>query len=403
MKVAVIGAGFSGMLAAYLLEKEGIDVTVYEKQEYLGGHCQTLVSKDMSIDLGTVFAFRDQIKELLIELQLDYNEKHTYRTFIDENFETVEHISNQEVMTLLRELVRLKELLKQYEPSLMQMNYSYIHEDLLVSLDDFLIKHNLNTIRQVFKPHLSSFGYGSIKETQAFYALKIFNIDTINAFIKGEKLLFINKGTSELIRKLSRNISDIRYSIEVNNIEVNDGKVKVETYYDLDYYDKVLITTKLPRNVIKDEIYNGLMKSIDTHPFMTCAFEVDDDNAVSTYFKTNLGKEEKIQFYHPTKYDGRTIIVAYAYGHVSRKLVTDITQDIKMSGLNINHLIAAKQWYIFPHIKEDKLTSDFYQNIHDRQINNPINLIGSLICEPSLSKLYVSVKQSVDEVLQQVK
>ena len=41
MIVAIIGAGFSGMVAAYLLEKAGAKVTVYEKRPQMGGLCKT--------------------------------------------------------------------------------------------------------------------------------------------------------------------------------------------------------------------------------------------------------------------------------------------------------------------------------------------------------------------------
>lgn len=42
MKIAVIGGGASGMVAAYLLGKNGHHVTVFEKQSALGGHIRTL-------------------------------------------------------------------------------------------------------------------------------------------------------------------------------------------------------------------------------------------------------------------------------------------------------------------------------------------------------------------------
>ncbi len=42
MKFAIIGGGASGMVTAYLLEKQGHSVTVFEKQPYLGGHILTL-------------------------------------------------------------------------------------------------------------------------------------------------------------------------------------------------------------------------------------------------------------------------------------------------------------------------------------------------------------------------
>ena len=42
MKIAVIGGGASGMVTAYLLDKQGHFVTVFEAQPVLGGHIRTL-------------------------------------------------------------------------------------------------------------------------------------------------------------------------------------------------------------------------------------------------------------------------------------------------------------------------------------------------------------------------
>jgi protoporphyrinogen oxidase len=93
MKIAILGAGFSGLLAAYLLEKEGINVSLFEKEEYLGGHCRTLVGKNDSTELGTSVFFSKTIKELLIDLQIEYTERLVYRNFLDENFHSIEYIS----------------------------------------------------------------------------------------------------------------------------------------------------------------------------------------------------------------------------------------------------------------------------------------------------------------------
>ncbi|MEA5467185.1 FAD-dependent oxidoreductase [Leptothoe sp. PORK10 BA2] len=42
MKIAIIGGGASGMVTAYLLDKQGHQVTVFERQPSLGGHIKTL-------------------------------------------------------------------------------------------------------------------------------------------------------------------------------------------------------------------------------------------------------------------------------------------------------------------------------------------------------------------------
>ncbi|CAL5347478.1 hypothetical protein CsSME_00033801 [Camellia sinensis var. sinensis] len=52
MRVAVVGAGISGMAAATELAKGGVEVVVYEKEEYLGGHARTVTVDGVDLDLG---------------------------------------------------------------------------------------------------------------------------------------------------------------------------------------------------------------------------------------------------------------------------------------------------------------------------------------------------------------
>ncbi|GMN53353.1 hypothetical protein TIFTF001_022497 [Ficus carica] len=52
MRVAVIGAGISGLVSAYVLAKNDVEVVVYEKEHYLGGHAHTVVFDGVALDLG---------------------------------------------------------------------------------------------------------------------------------------------------------------------------------------------------------------------------------------------------------------------------------------------------------------------------------------------------------------
>jgi predicted NAD/FAD-binding protein len=58
MRVAVIGAGISGNVAAYLLTAKGFDVAVYEKENRAGGHANTICIRrgdcDIFVDTGFI-------------------------------------------------------------------------------------------------------------------------------------------------------------------------------------------------------------------------------------------------------------------------------------------------------------------------------------------------------------
>ena len=44
-RIVIIGAGISGLTAAYLLYKEGADVTVLEQKDAVGGSIETVKEK----------------------------------------------------------------------------------------------------------------------------------------------------------------------------------------------------------------------------------------------------------------------------------------------------------------------------------------------------------------------
>jgi uncharacterized protein len=83
MKIAIIGGGASGMVTAYLLDKQGHQVTVFERKPMLGGHIQTLnqnvspnradcnlVLENGVLEFPTSFHnFIELMKELSVELE----------------------------------------------------------------------------------------------------------------------------------------------------------------------------------------------------------------------------------------------------------------------------------------------------------------------------------------------
>ncbi|KAI3451310.1 hypothetical protein Pfo_007975 [Paulownia fortunei] len=54
MRVAVVGGGVSGLMSAYLLAKEGVEVVLYEKEDHLGGHAYTVTVDGIQLDIGFI-------------------------------------------------------------------------------------------------------------------------------------------------------------------------------------------------------------------------------------------------------------------------------------------------------------------------------------------------------------
>ncbi|RUT04371.1 cyclopropane-fatty-acyl-phospholipid synthase [Dulcicalothrix desertica PCC 7102] len=83
MKIAIIGGGASGMVTAYLLNKNGHHVTVFERQPVLGGHIRTInknvkshqFPNNLFLEGGVIefplkfYNFFNLMKELEVELE----------------------------------------------------------------------------------------------------------------------------------------------------------------------------------------------------------------------------------------------------------------------------------------------------------------------------------------------
>ncbi len=74
--IAVIGAGIAGLTCAYELQKKGYLVTVYEKENYVGGRMSTRTKDGFPMDTGAnhLANVYTHMRELVDELGLEWNQ-----------------------------------------------------------------------------------------------------------------------------------------------------------------------------------------------------------------------------------------------------------------------------------------------------------------------------------------
>ncbi len=72
-KIAILGAGISGLATAWYLKKQGHDVTVYEKTDRPGGQLESEIKGDYLLDKGTIAGIETNklIPELVKDLKLE--------------------------------------------------------------------------------------------------------------------------------------------------------------------------------------------------------------------------------------------------------------------------------------------------------------------------------------------
>ena len=72
MKTAIIGSGIGGLITALYLSKDGVDVTIFEKSNELGGRLAFVNEGNYKIDKGpTIVLLPDMLKEILNEVGID--------------------------------------------------------------------------------------------------------------------------------------------------------------------------------------------------------------------------------------------------------------------------------------------------------------------------------------------
>ena len=82
MKVAVLGAGVSGLSAARILKEKGVDVTIFEKEKTVGGLARTRFTNGYLYDPygGHIFNSKHQVvKDWVFHILSKDNWKFTER------------------------------------------------------------------------------------------------------------------------------------------------------------------------------------------------------------------------------------------------------------------------------------------------------------------------------------
>lgn len=221
--IAVVGAGIAGLTAAHQLAKEGFQVTVFEKNDYVGGRIKTDRCRGRTIEGGaqSYFHFYQLTRELIRELGLAQHE-----TYLPGRPGILRHRQIHDVSLGpaflfgshlgLRSKCLVGKLLARLLAHWPQLDYERLHKAHHLdtrSVAQYAIHHlNREILDYLFAPILNGLFYWQSKETSqaALFVL-------LRQALSGLKPMTLRCGLSSLPRALAQNL-DVRLNHAVTQI-----------------------------------------------------------------------------------------------------------------------------------------------------------------------------------------
>lgn len=267
-KVCIVGAGISGLTAAHQLQKQGYsNVTVFEKENRVGGKCLTQLVDWHPYDMGghEMLAGYYDLMQIAEEISVpsqtsvqplvyDKN-KNKYLNFKKAATESGKYNLIQVMWASIKYMYIVGIQFRKFSQP--NSGFKNMPAELCYDLDTWLTKRKLLPLADIFSFVIKAQGYGGYGKTTAAYLVKFMG------FKNWSSLLVANMGLSKkwprvfvygaqnFCERLAATVPDVRLNstitkIERNNAEVQNGvKVYLEGKQEPILFDRLIITTPL--------------------------------------------------------------------------------------------------------------------------------------------------------------
>ncbi|MBC3875459.1 NAD(P)/FAD-dependent oxidoreductase [Undibacterium flavidum] len=260
-KIAIIGAGISGLASAYFLQKHH-EVSLFEANTYLGGHTNTvdiqIDQKTLSVDTGFL-VFNEKTYPNLIALfaELGVDSYATDMSFgvslndgqlewagtnLDTVFAQRKNILSPGFLRMLSEILRFN---RDAESNLRACSQSGISLGQLLSTQ----KYNARFANHYLIPMAAAIWSSSPKDILDFPA------STFLRFCLNHALLQVNdrpqwrtvkNGARSYVQKIAATLKDIRLNNPVSAVVRTEAGVQIESPRGIEQFDAVIFATHAP-------------------------------------------------------------------------------------------------------------------------------------------------------------
>lgn len=223
-KIAVIGAGFAGMASASIMALNGSRVTVFEKNESVGGRARTFESDGFSFDMGPSWYWMPDVYEKFFNLFGRASSDFYTLKKLDPGFAVI--FDNSEVIDIPADFEDILELFEQIEPGSSAKLKKFMAEA--------EVKYRIGMGDMVYKPGHSLMEFISLKLFRDALKLQLFSSYSkhVRSYFKDPRLIAIIEFPVLFLGAMPRNTPAL-YSL------MNFAAFKQGTFYPVGGFGKV--------------------------------------------------------------------------------------------------------------------------------------------------------------------
>jgi len=258
--VVIVGAGLSGLSAAYEILKGGegkIKVTIIEALDRVGGRVYTPIVDNVPVDVGgfMIFPFYRELKSLLKEFGLEkklrsINDKEFYR------LSGGNWVSDKSISTSIFKTFSVKLFFKIMKLILTgKINYYEPNLEIFPGLsayDLFLSSGVKKNSMEIYETLMRSYTYPPLKEIPASLLVPIGIKLLLHGMFNRCKVLV--GGTSLLVESLEKAIKNKGGEIIVSSFvkKINKDNIVLENDLSINF-DDLIVTSQFPNELIRHE------------------------------------------------------------------------------------------------------------------------------------------------------
>lgn len=413
-RIAVVGAGASGLTAAYTLQNLGYDVTVFEQRDRVGGKVHSVPFGGRNLEFGAFFAAEDTptVLALADEFGIPYIDYSVDRAILQGTVEfsfTDFMFANYPVETVVSSIGNYAHVLQAF-PELYDADLIDMHPDLSLPMNEFAELYGITPIVEMLRGQTVGYGYGYYEDTPAAYFMKLIPalLGVGPTGLESKAFYIFPTGYQSLWEAVATEL-DVHLNSEVTEIQRDKKgkwvKLRINGQRNKQKFDRVIISA--PMNVIPEFLDTtdeelALFKKVESERYVVSLYTtagLDGGKVLYFYdnqFETHLNDPLIWASFDPS------VPVFMAWQLVDWSATQDeidaaLGAQISQRGGYLGQVLLRREWNYFQHVRPEDFAAGFFNDLDALQGDRGTYYVGGGLCFETVQHSAVQAKTLIEK------